>query len=322
MLGILNWANAQIIFVDTPGWLKPQDTFQSFMKRAINRAIYDDADVLVWVVEPQPSRRRRDDVRARAAANRASRWSPSSTRATGAPRRAVGSAWKRKFTTVLGAKAPIFRVSAQTGDGVEAVREQALHAPARIAGLFSRGPDHRQVGALLRRGAHPRADLPAVTRKKCRTPPPWWWKSSLSARARRTTSRSPFTSKPRASWASSSGNKGAAIKKLGQAGPGGDRGAPGTAGSPRTGGEGAQNWRKDADFLESLRATIRERSYLALDLCRLTEMNARCFNTPTFQRGILPRPQPSVDRSRPDGFFKRRKLAVNLRRCQLWQTQF
>lgn len=53
ILGILNEPHLQMIFVDTPGWLRPQDTFQSFMKRAIVRSIYDDADVLVWVLEPK-----------------------------------------------------------------------------------------------------------------------------------------------------------------------------------------------------------------------------------------------------------------------------
>ncbi|MCG3205970.1 MAG: GTPase Era [Elusimicrobia bacterium] len=43
-----------MIFVDTPGWLSPQDVFQSFMKRAIVRSIYDDADVLLWMLEPKP----------------------------------------------------------------------------------------------------------------------------------------------------------------------------------------------------------------------------------------------------------------------------
>lgn len=42
-----------MIFVDTPGWLKPVDPFQSTMKKAIVRSIYDDADVLLWLLEPK-----------------------------------------------------------------------------------------------------------------------------------------------------------------------------------------------------------------------------------------------------------------------------
>ncbi len=54
ILGILNEPNIQIVFVDTPGWLAPKDVFQNFMKRSIVRSIYDDADVLLWILEPKP----------------------------------------------------------------------------------------------------------------------------------------------------------------------------------------------------------------------------------------------------------------------------
>jgi GTP-binding protein Era len=53
ILGILNEDQLQMVFVDTPGWLKPIDPFQSTMKRAIVRSIYDDADVLMWMLEPK-----------------------------------------------------------------------------------------------------------------------------------------------------------------------------------------------------------------------------------------------------------------------------
>lgn len=54
IVGILNEPELQIVFVDTPGWLAPNDAFQSFMKRAIVRSMYDDADVLMWLMEPKP----------------------------------------------------------------------------------------------------------------------------------------------------------------------------------------------------------------------------------------------------------------------------
>ncbi len=43
-----------MIFTDTPGWLKPSDPFQSFMKRSIVQSLYDDADVILWVINPDP----------------------------------------------------------------------------------------------------------------------------------------------------------------------------------------------------------------------------------------------------------------------------
>lgn len=42
-----------MIFLDTPGWLKPKDAFQSSMKKSILRSLFDDADAIIWVVEPR-----------------------------------------------------------------------------------------------------------------------------------------------------------------------------------------------------------------------------------------------------------------------------
>lgn len=53
ILGIINRPSSQMIFVDTPGWLQPKDLYQSSMKKAINKALYDDADVILWVVDPK-----------------------------------------------------------------------------------------------------------------------------------------------------------------------------------------------------------------------------------------------------------------------------
>lgn len=53
MLGILNKPDLQMIFVDTPGWLSPRDSFQTVMKKAIMRSVYDDADAILWLVEPR-----------------------------------------------------------------------------------------------------------------------------------------------------------------------------------------------------------------------------------------------------------------------------
>ncbi|MFN0118429.1 MAG: GTPase Era [Elusimicrobiota bacterium] len=51
ILGILSTKNEQLIFLDTPGWLKPVDQVQSYMKKAIFKSLYDDADVVLWLLE-------------------------------------------------------------------------------------------------------------------------------------------------------------------------------------------------------------------------------------------------------------------------------
>lgn len=53
IVGILNGDNYQLVFVDTPGWMNPQDTFQNFMKKAVVRSIFDDADLILWLLEPK-----------------------------------------------------------------------------------------------------------------------------------------------------------------------------------------------------------------------------------------------------------------------------
>ena len=61
ILGILNKPTSQMIFIDTPGWLDPRDEYQKTFKRDIVRSIHDDADVLIWLLEPRPLRE--DDIR-------------------------------------------------------------------------------------------------------------------------------------------------------------------------------------------------------------------------------------------------------------------
>jgi GTP-binding protein Era len=54
VLGIWNEPGVQMIFLDTPGWLKPADAYQVNMKRAIMRSLHDDADVVLWLIEAGP----------------------------------------------------------------------------------------------------------------------------------------------------------------------------------------------------------------------------------------------------------------------------
>jgi len=50
--GILTTNSHQIIFVDTPGYLKPANHLEKIMKSEALKAIEDDADILILLVEP------------------------------------------------------------------------------------------------------------------------------------------------------------------------------------------------------------------------------------------------------------------------------
>lgn len=51
LMGILNEPGYQMIMLDTPGWLDPRDVLQAMMKKSILKAIHDDADILLWVLD-------------------------------------------------------------------------------------------------------------------------------------------------------------------------------------------------------------------------------------------------------------------------------
>lgn len=120
-LGILNAPNLQAIFVDTPGWLKPQDTFQSFMKRAVVRSIFDDADALAWVVDP----RRLTDDEATFGANLLKANKPVCAVVNKVDRGEPKEGWgaiESQLKGILGADTKVVRVSAKTGEGLDALK--------------------------------------------------------------------------------------------------------------------------------------------------------------------------------------------------------
>jgi GTP-binding protein Era len=51
VLGILNDPVYQMVFLDNPGWLTPKDEIQKAMRKTVQRALHEDGDVIVWVVE-------------------------------------------------------------------------------------------------------------------------------------------------------------------------------------------------------------------------------------------------------------------------------
>ncbi|MBV9080239.1 MAG: GTPase Era [Elusimicrobia bacterium] len=121
ILGILNEPGAQMVFVDTPGWLNPQDTYQAFMKRAVVRSIYDDADLLVWMVEPRPlgeeekkfgGMLRKPGKPVCVVVNKIDTGEPSQGWA----------AMETEIKTVVGETAPVLRVSARKGLGIDTLK--------------------------------------------------------------------------------------------------------------------------------------------------------------------------------------------------------
>lgn len=117
ILGILNEPQLQMVFVDTPGWLSPQDNFQAFMKRAIMRTVYDDADILVWLLEPKPfmpedaafaETLKKTKIPVIVAINKVDM----------AKSPADLDKLEKEIRQVLGEEAPVVRISAKTGQGV------------------------------------------------------------------------------------------------------------------------------------------------------------------------------------------------------------
>jgi len=120
-LGILNTVKAQAIFVDTPGWLRPEDTFQSVMKRAINRSIYDDADILVWIVEP----RLLTEHEAVFGQNLLQASKPICVVINKVDLGEPKGGWapvEAQLKSILGATTPVLRLSAQKGEGLDALK--------------------------------------------------------------------------------------------------------------------------------------------------------------------------------------------------------
>jgi len=50
--GILTEKNYQIVFIDTPGYLRPSNHLEKIMKNETTRAIKDDADIIILLAEP------------------------------------------------------------------------------------------------------------------------------------------------------------------------------------------------------------------------------------------------------------------------------
>lgn len=49
---IITTEKYQIIFIDTPGFLKPRNTLEKIMENEYKRAIKDDADIIILLIEP------------------------------------------------------------------------------------------------------------------------------------------------------------------------------------------------------------------------------------------------------------------------------
>jgi GTPase len=134
ILGILNGPNLQMVFVDTPGWLKPQDTFQSFMKRAIVRSIYDDADALAWVIEPRALGE--DEMTFGKMLLKAGK--PIIVLVNKVDRGDPPGGWaalESQVKEAIGSTARILRVSARTGEGLQSARD-------RLANLLPESPPY------------------------------------------------------------------------------------------------------------------------------------------------------------------------------------
>jgi GTP-binding protein Era len=127
ILGILTRPRAQILFLDTPGFHDGQQTLNQALNAAVDSAI-EDCDVALLLIDP----RRGADKGHRSLAERLlARRTPLLLAATQCDRKAAASAqWPPELPATATATA---RVSARTGEGVEALVET-------LAGLLPEGP--------------------------------------------------------------------------------------------------------------------------------------------------------------------------------------
>ena len=132
--GILNAPDSQAVFVDTPGWLRPSDAFQTHMRTAVVRSLEEDADAVAWVVEPRPLRNEESEFAARlvrlgkplvVAVNKCD------TLKAAAGREPI----EASVRTAIDPDSPVLFVSAKTGEGVAAMRD-------RLTALLPEGPPY------------------------------------------------------------------------------------------------------------------------------------------------------------------------------------
>ncbi|MFA6583070.1 MAG: GTPase Era [Elusimicrobiaceae bacterium] len=134
---IVEEGDAQAVFVDTPGFLRPEYALQNTMTRNIRRACSDDADVIVLVTEPRAPQEQETRLAAIIKEANVPVYLVVNKTDTANNKEQADEA-VRKFSELLTFR-KTFLVSAKTGAGIKAMRAELLSALPEHPHYFPKG---------------------------------------------------------------------------------------------------------------------------------------------------------------------------------------
>ena len=145
--------DAQMVFLDTPGYHKPKNALDSYLDRIVETSVADDMDAVVLMVEPIPNVGKQEEALIRM------------IRSSGSPAilavNKCDTVKKPELLAVMGAYAEaadfaeIIPISARTGDGVEELLSVLLRHTREGPQLFpddmvTDQPDRQIVAEIVR----------------------------------------------------------------------------------------------------------------------------------------------------------------------------
>ena len=166
--GVVTTADAQIVFVDTPGIHKADSPLNKRLMDAV-RAALEERDLLLFVVDAAAQIRRRRPPRGRSGAHDARRPVLLVLNKIDLVKEKARLLPLIEQYKQLHDFADYLPISAAQRDGARRSAQGDHRAPAGRSGVLPRGLRHRPAGALPGGGADPRESPAGPRARKCRT---------------------------------------------------------------------------------------------------------------------------------------------------------